>query len=142
MVLTDRGQVTVEQLDYAARLAVQGPFFTVDLDDGVKGPSRSALVRKAEVRRRWPDGIECAWNTRRWPVWTVSEAATCASVGCQGEVFVRRCQRRRCRCSRRGSAGWLPARHAEFSGKLGPLGVRWSAALSAREAWQLKLDNG
>ena len=30
-VVTNPGQVTEEQLDYAARLAVQGNFFTVDL---------------------------------------------------------------------------------------------------------------
>ena len=33
VVLTEPGQVTAEQLDYAARLVVQGNFFTVDLED-------------------------------------------------------------------------------------------------------------
>ena len=42
-----------------------------------------------------------------------------------------------------GTSGWLLARHGEFSGMLQPLGVRLvGLGLSAREAWQLQLDNG
>lgn len=42
-----------------------------------------------------------------------------------------------------GSSGGLLARYAEFSSLLQPMGLGLvGLALSAREAWQLRLDNG
>ena len=145
VVLTDPGQVTVEQLDYAARLAVQGNFFTVDLDGVKQTFEKLPWVRKAEVRRRWPDALELRLEEHEAVAyWTVSESGEARLVNRQGEVFVAASNADMPQFDGpQGSAGWLLARHAEFSSMLQPLGVRLvGLALSAREAWQLQLDNG
>ena len=102
-------------------------------------------VRKAEVRRRWPDALELRLEEHEAVAyWTVSESGEARLVNRQGEVFVAASNADMPQFDGpQGSAGWLLARHAEFSSMLQPLGVRLvGLALSAREAWQLQLDNG
>ena len=145
VVLTEPSQVTAEQLDYAARLAVQGNFFTVDLDGVKQTFEKLPWVRKAEVRRRWPDALELRLEEHEAVAyWTVSESGEARLVNRQGEVFVAASNADMPQFDGpQGSASWLLARHAEFSDMLQPLGVRLvGLALSAREAWRLQLDNG
>lgn len=52
--------VTIEQLDYAARSAVAGNFFTVDLERVRQGFEKLPWVRRVQARRQWPNGIELA----------------------------------------------------------------------------------
>ena len=145
VVVTNPGQVTEEQLDYAARLAVQGNFFTVDLQAVKETFEKLPWVRKAEVRRRWPDALELRIEEHdAVAYWTVSESGDARLVNRQGEVFVAASNADLPQFDGpQGSSGWLLARYREFSSMLQPLGVRLvGLALSAREAWQLQLDNG
>ena len=57
-VLTPPAQVSVEQLEYAARSAVAGNFFSVDLVAVREAFEKLPWVRHAQVRRRWPDTLE------------------------------------------------------------------------------------
>lgn len=145
VVLTPPAKVTEEQLEYAARTAIDGTFFTVDLESVKATFEKLPWVRKAEVRRRWPDAIELRLEEHQAVAyWTVSESGDARLVNAQGEVFVAASDADMPQFDGpQGSAGWLLARHAEFSDLLQPLGVRLvGLALSARQAWQLKLDNG
>ena len=145
VVLSPLAHVTEEQLEYAARTAIDGNFFTVDLASMKAAFEKLPWVRKAEVRRRWPDALELRLEEHEAVAyWTVSESGEARLVNRQGEVFVAASNADMPQFDGpQGSAGWLLARHAEFSDMLQPLGVRLvGLALSAREAWQLQLDNG
>ena len=145
VVVTNPSQVTEEQLDYAARLAVQGNFFTVDLEAVKDTFEKLPWVRKAEVRRRWPDALELRIEEHdAVAYWTVSDNGDARLVNRQGEVFVAASNADLPQFDGpQGSSNWLLARYREFSSMLQPLGLRLvGLALSAREAWQLQLDNG
>ncbi|WP_068636014.1 cell division protein FtsQ/DivIB [Thauera butanivorans] len=145
VVLTPPAQVTGEQLEYAARTAIDGNFFTVDLEAVKATFEKLPWVRKAEVRRRWPDALELRIEEHQAVAyWTVSDSGDARLVNAQGEVFVAASDADMPHFDGpQGTSGWLLARHGEFSELLQPMGVRLvGLALSAREAWQLKLDNG
>jgi len=145
IVLTPPGQVTVSQLEYAARSSIQGNFFLVSLEDVRASFEKLPWVRRAEVRRRWPDAIELRLEEHQAVAyWTVSDSDDMHLVNRQGEVFVATSNASMPDFSGPpGSAAYLLARHAEFVRTLEPLGLRpvgvW---LSAREAWRLVLDDG
>ncbi|HRP66207.1 MAG TPA: cell division protein FtsQ/DivIB [Thauera sp.] len=145
VVVTPPSQVTEAQLQYAARLAVQGNFFMVDLDSVRATFEKLPWVRKADVRRRWPDALELRIEEHEAVAyWTVSESGDARLVNRQGEVFIAASNADMPQFDGpQGSAARLLARYAEFSSLLQPLGLRLvGLALSAREAWQLQLDNG
>ncbi|CAG0975366.1 partial Cell division protein FtsQ, partial [Rhodocyclaceae bacterium] len=90
-------EVTPTQVEYAAGSAVAGNFFTVNLDAVRAAFEKLPWVRKAEVRRRWPNGLELAIEEHvaaaRWkqadapkeaPVGGGAEARL---VNREGEVF-------------------------------------------------------
>lgn len=145
IVQTPPAQVTEAQLEYVARTAIRGNFFTMDLDD-VRGTfEKLPWVRRAEVRRRWPDAVELRLEEHQAVAyWTVSESGDARLVNRFGEVFTAASNATMPQLDGpQGSSGWLLARHLEFSRMLQPLGVQIvGLALSAREAWRLRLDNG
>jgi cell division protein FtsQ len=51
-------QVTQAQLEYVARTAIKGNFFTAKLEDVRVAFEKLPWVRRAEVRRLWPDVLE------------------------------------------------------------------------------------
>lgn len=145
VVTSEPEQVTASQLEYVARTAIQGNFFTVDLETVRSAFEKLPWVRRAEVRRRWPDGLELKIEEHQAVAyWTVSDSGDSRLVNRQGEVFTAASNAPMPQFSGpQGSAGWLLARHTEFSTAVQPLGARLvGLALSAREAWQLTLDNG
>jgi len=145
VVLTPPGQVTTAQVEYAARSAITGNFFSVNLEDVRTAFEKLPWVRRAEVRRRWPDAIELRLEEHQAVAyWTVSDSDEVHLVNRQGEVFVAASNATLPDFSGpQGSAAYLLARHREFSQMLEPLGRRLvSLWLSAREAWQLELDDG
>ncbi len=145
VVLTPPAQVTSAQLEYVARTAIHGNFFTVDLQAVREGFEKLPWVRRADVRRRWPDGIELRLEEHQAVAyWTVSESGDSRLVNRQGEIFVAASNADMPQFDGpQGSSGWLLARHEEFSRMLEPLGAKLvGMGLSAREAWQLTLDNG
>ncbi len=145
VVLTPPAQVTEAQLEYVARTAIRGNFFTVDLESVRTTFEKLPWVRHADVRRRWPDAIELRLEEHRAVAyWTISDSGDARLVNGHGEVFTAASNAVMPQFEGpQGTSGWLLARYGEFSNMLQPLGVQLvGLALSAREAWQLKLDNG
>lgn len=145
VVLTPPGQVTTAQVEYAARSAIRGNFFSVNLEEVRTAFEKLPWVRRAEVRRRWPDAIELRLEEHQAVAyWTVSDGDEVHLVNRQGEIFVAASNATLPGFSGpQGSASYLLARHREFSQTLEPLGRRLVGLwLTAREAWQLELDDG
>ncbi len=145
VVLTPPAHVTSSQLEYAARTAIRGNFFSVDLEAVRTKFEKLPWVRRAEVRRRWPDVLELRLEEHQaMAYWTVSDSGESQLVNKQGEVFVAASNADMPAFSGpQGSAAYLQAKYHEFNQTLAPLGVRLvGVALSAREAWQLRLADG
>jgi cell division protein FtsQ len=145
VVLTPPAQVTTAQLEFAARSAIRGNFFTVELEEIRTTFEKLPWVRRAEVRRRWPDAIELRLEEHQAVAyWRVAGSDESHLVNRHGEVFIAASNADLPDFSGpQGSAAYLLAKHREFSQLLAPLERRlvrlW---LSAREAWKLELDDG
>lgn len=145
VVLTPPAQVSAEQLEYAARSAVKGNFFTVDLAQVRETFEKLPWVRHAQVRRRWPDALELRLEEHQAVAyWTVTGTGDTRLVNRQGEVFVAASNADMPVFSGpEGYAPFLLAQYQRFAETLGPLhDPLREIALSAREAWQLTLDDG
>lgn len=139
-------QVSPAQIEFAAK-SVAGNFFTVNLEAVRTSLEKQPWVRRASVRRRWPDGIELDLEEHvaaaRWQ----QGAFETRLVNKQGEVFAAPATQVLAPLPQfsgpEGSAPQVLARYREFSVLLSPLGrmVR-AVALSPRQAWQLHLDDG
>ena len=144
VVATPLDQVSRAQIEYTARGVVSGNFFTVNLDTAQAAFERMPWVRTATVRRLWPDGIELNLEEHRATArWTPQDGEP-RLISTRGEVFMA--------SSREvlpvftgpeGSASRVLARYEEFRDSLIVIGRRPVAVqLSAREAWQVRLDDG
>ncbi|MDD3353106.1 cell division protein FtsQ/DivIB [Zoogloea sp.] len=145
VVTTPLAQVTSAQLEYAARSSVRGNFFTVDLQDVRGAFEKLPWVRRADVRRRWPVGLEVRLEEHvASAYWRVGETGDMRLVNRFGEVFTAASNAKMPIFSGpEGSSGILLAKFDDFSRKLGPLGRQLvGVSLSAREAWQLKMEDG
>ncbi|MDP2811078.1 MAG: cell division protein FtsQ/DivIB [Rhodocyclaceae bacterium] len=142
------GQVTRGQIEHVARAAVTGNFFTIDLDSARAAFGKLPWVRKAEVRRRWPDGIELALEEHvaaaRWRPGEGAGASEGRLVNTRGEIFAGTSDEALPVLSGpEGSAPRLLERHRDFDAMLAAIGRRVEGvALTAREAWQLRLEGG
>lgn len=145
LVLSPPAQVTQSQLEYAARSSVSGNFFSVSLDDVRTAFEKLPWVRRAEVRRRWPNALELRLEEHQAVAyWTVADSDEVHLVNRQGEVFVAASNAILPDFSGPpGSAAYLLGRHRAFSEVLAPLGRQpVEITLSTREAWRLVLDDG
>lgn len=147
VVATPLDQVTRTQVEYAVQHALRGNFFTVNLDQVRTSFEKLPWVRRASVRRRWPDGLDIELEEHvavaRWQ----NNAGEARLVNRQGEVFA---------AARAGSQDALPllggpegsaprvlAEYLTASQIVMPLGRKLQAVLlSPREAWQIRLDDG
>lgn len=144
VVVTPLDQVSRAQIEHTARSALAGNFFTVNLEAAQAAFERMPWVRSASLRRLWPDGIELALEEHRAAArWTPQEGEA-RLVSTRGEVFM--ASSREALPSFAGPEGSAPrvlARYQEFNADLATIGRKPVAIhLSAREAWQLKLDDG
>ncbi len=141
-------QVSTEQIAHAARSAVVGNFFTVDLAAARAAVEKLPWVRTATVRRMWPNGLSLTLEEHEAAArWRSSSGNDGGLVNVQGEVFVADLPENVSALPRlsgpEGSAAEVLARHAEFNSVLAAIDRRAEAvALSPRRAWQLKLDDG
>lgn len=148
VVASALAQVTSTQIEYASRSSLTGNFFTVNLNGVRSAFEKLPWVRKASVRRRWPDGIELDIEEHvavaRWQ----NSAGETQMVNDHGEVFAAASLPEGQSVlplfsGTSGSASQVLERYREFSGVLSPLGRTLRAvALSPRQAWQLRLDDG
>lgn len=138
-------EVTPTQIEYAARNAVAGNFFTVNLDAVRAAFEKLPWVRKAQVRRRWPGGLDLAIEEHVAAArWKQAEGAEARLVNSEGEVFAAAGgERLPLFVGPEGTAPQLLARYRELRPLLEPLGRQpQSLSLSPRQAWQVKLDDG
>ena len=128
----------------AARASATGTFFSVDLDSVRRSFEALPWVRKAEVRRVWPDRIVVALEEHvalaRWG----TDARRLMNT--YGEVFsgeLDDAARLPQLSGPTGSAQEVARRYGAFRQALAPLALDLrQVLLSPRYAWQLRLSNG
>ncbi len=138
-------EVTPAQVEYAAANAVAGNFFTVNPDAVRAAFEKLPWVRKAEVRRRWPDGLELAIEEHVAAArWKQAGGADARLVNGEGEVFAAASDAELpLLIGPEGSAPEVLARYRELLPLLEPIGREpRSLILSPRQAWQARLDDG
>lgn len=144
VVTTPLDQVSRAQVEHAARGALAGNFFTLDLDVVQEAFGKLPWVRKAEVRRRWPDAVELALEEHVAVArWRHAEGEP-QLVNNYGEVFAAATARPLpLLAGPEGSSAQVLDRYREFEQALAALGRHPAVvALSPREAWQVRLDDG
>jgi cell division protein FtsQ len=132
----------IERAEVEAVVAkeLRGNFFTIDLARARKGFERLAWVRKADLRRRWPDLLEVRLEEHvplaRW--------GTLGLVNVQGQVFAATYQGDLPVFSGpAGSAKEMAIQYAYFRNSLQAIGREpVQVSVSARRAWTLQLDGG
>lgn len=137
-------QVTRMQVDYAVRGAVSGNFFTVNLDGVRAAFEKLPWVRRAEVRRIWPDTLELSIEEQEAVARWRQKDGEYRLVNRFGEVFSAATEENLPEFSGpEGSAGEMLAQFRSFSETLRSIARRPTAlSLSPREAWQVRLDDG
>jgi cell division protein FtsQ len=139
-IVTPVAHVTREQIEDALEGRIAGNFFAVDLDAVRAGMEALPWVRRAAVRRLWPDRLEVALEEHvalaRWGeaelVNTFGERFPGKSDGSL-PLFV----------APPGTEGELARQYLRFVAALEPLGASLDrVVLSQRFAWQLRLGNG
>ena len=140
--------VTRAQLETLARREVEGNFFTLDLGKARAAFASLPWVRRAEVRRQWPDRLDVALEEHvplaRW--------GNAAFVNTHGEVFTFPKE-----APVRPSDGALPLfsapdeasakeiaiQYGYFQRRLATIGqVPVEVRVSPRRAWQVRLASG
>ena len=122
---------------------LHGTIFTTDLDLVRERFQTVPWVRRAVVRRAWPDRLEVRIEEHlelaRW-----GRREDLRLVNRQGELFTATSDRDLpVFAGPAGSEGEVTRAYAEFANLLRPLGlVPRQVLLSERRAWQLKLDSG
>ena len=98
------------------------------------------------MRRHWPSSLEIRLEEHvAAAFWTANGSGETRLVNRQGEVFIAASNARMpsLAAGPEGSAPLLLARYRNFGEAVAPLGHELVAlSLSAREAWQLRLDDG
>jgi cell division protein FtsQ len=146
VVATSLGQVGRGQIEQTARTALIGNFFTVNLDSVRTAFEQLPWVRKASVRRRWPDVLELSLEehvpTARWQ----RPNGEAALVNTHGEVFAGTFAAEHALpafAGPEGSAATVLEHYQAFAKTLAPLGRRpLAVAMTARQAWEVRLDDG
>lgn len=144
-IVVEGGLEHVERRDIVDALQgrLTGTFFTVDLEALRSLFEGIPWVRRAELRRRWPDCIEVRIEEQvalaRW-----GQGKKTQLVNAQGELF-----RGQSDASLpflagpAGTEGEVARRYLAFRDLLAPLGLEpRQVLLSSRMAWQLKLSSG
>jgi cell division protein FtsQ len=122
---------------------VSGTFFTVDLQAISALFENIPWVRRAEVRRQWPDCLEVKIEEHvalgRW-----GQGKESRLVNSHGELFLGRSDAVLPLLSGpMGTEGEVVRRYLSFRDLLARIGLEpRQVALSSRFAWQLKLSNG
>lgn len=134
------GKTTRAEIESTARAHIRGNFFAVSPAEVRAGLEALPWVRRASVRRVWPDRLEVS----------LEEHVAFARWGSQGLVNAHG-ERFNGTTDARLPVFFAPAgtelemtqRYLRFAETLTPLGARLErVVLSERRAWQLRLDSG
>jgi len=134
------GKTNREEIEAAARAHIKGNFFALAPAQVRAGLEELPWVRRASVRRVWPDRLEVTLE-EHVPLARWGEAAL---IDVYGERFSGSTDERLpVLFGPAGSEQELARRYARFARTVTPLGAKLErVVLSERRAWQLGLDNG
>jgi cell division protein FtsQ len=127
-------------LEAVVRKELRGTFFTIDLARARKGFEAIPWVRKADVRRQWPDRLEVRLEEHtplaRW--------GTLGLVNVQGEIFDAPYDGKLPVFNGPAEASKeMAIQYAYFRKSLEPLGqVPVQVNVSPRRAWAVRVDSG
>jgi len=144
-IVVEGGLERVERREIVDALQgrLRGTFFTVDLEAVRSLFEGIPWVRRAELRRRWPDYLEVRIEEQvalaRW-----GQGKKTQLVNMQGELFRGQSgDALPVLAGPAGTEGEVARRYLAFRDLLVPLGLEpRQVLLSSRMAWQLKLSNG
>ena len=144
---TPPSQVTKAQLEYVARTAIKGNFFTAKLEEIRMAFEKLPWVRRAEVRRLWPDSLELGLEEHEAVAYWKNigdSGGDVRLINRQGEVFAASSDVTMPEFSGpQGLAAVMLERYKTYSRILKPLQAKLVRMdLSARGAWCLWLDSG
>jgi cell division protein FtsQ len=140
VVTTPAAHTTREQVHTLVHTELRGNFFTLDLERSRAAFEKLPWVRRASVRRAWPDQIEVALEEHvalaRW--------RDTALVNTHGELFEAATdQSLPVFAGPDGTSAEMAEHYRRFDAALAQLSHRpVQVRLSARRAWQVKLDDG
>jgi len=122
---------------------VRGTFFTVDLESVRALFEGIPWVRRAELRRRWPDCLEVHIE-EQVPLARWGQKRDTQLVSADGRLFRGHSDAALpLLAGPAGSEGEVARRYLAFRDALAPLGLEPAQVmLSSRLAWQLRLSNG
>lgn len=136
----DLRHVTYEQVSYIVTREFRGNFFTLDLARVTEAFEKLPWVRRASLRRQWPDRLEVTLEEHvalaRW--------AAGGLVNTRGEIFQAASDEPLPVFSGpEGSAKEMAQQYEVLRATLAAAGLKPVAlSLNARRAWELRLDNG
>jgi cell division protein FtsQ len=137
-------RVSRAQIEHAARSALAGNLLSVNLDEARATFEKLPWVRRAELRRQWPHALELAVEEHvavaRWS----RPDGEPRLVNTRGEVFAAASSDELPVFSGpEGSSAAMLERYREFGSRLAKIQRKPVAlTLTAREAWQVRLDDG
>lgn len=131
-------------LEEVGTRALSGNFFTVDLVAARQAFAGVPWVRQVELRRRWPDAIEISVEEHEAVARWQDGSGVSRLVNRHGEVFdATLADSLPTLVGGEGAAARMLERLREINQRLTPIDRRVAAlALSARDAWRLRLDDG
>lgn len=127
-------------LEAVVKRELRGTFFTVDLARARRAFEAVPWVRKADVRRHWPDRIEVRLEEHE----PLARWGTLGLVNVQGEIFEATYEGRLPVFNGpAGASKEMAIQYAYFRKSLAPLGREpVQVNVSARRAWSLRTDTG
>ncbi|HEY8857495.1 MAG TPA: cell division protein FtsQ/DivIB [Rugosibacter sp.] len=139
-------QVSAAQIEQVARTMVSGNFLTVNLAAAQRSFEQLPWVRRASLRRQWPDSLVLSFEGQHPVAQWSSLNGEARLVNDLGEVFVAAAPAGMSLSifsGPEGSSAQMLTRYGEFSAQLATVqrGLV-TLRLSPREAWQIKLDDG
>lgn len=139
-VLSEPKHVPRGAVEAVVKKELKGTFFTIDLARARRGFEALPWVRKADVRRQWPDRLEVRLEEHE----PLARWGTLGLVNVQGEVFEASYEGKLPVFN--GPAGTskeMAIQYAYFRKSLAPLGREpVQVNVSARRAWSLRMDTG
>jgi len=139
-ILEEPKHVQRTDIERVVRQSLRGNFFAIDLASARKAFEEIPWVRKADLRRKWPDRLEVRLEEHvplaRWGTMGLVDAdgeIFTASYDGQLPVFI----------GPAGSAKEMAIQYAYFRRSLEPIGrVPLQVSVSPRRAWTLRLEGG
>lgn len=144
VVVGEIERVSRAQIEHAARSALAGNLLSVNLDEARGAFEKLPWVRRAELRRQWPHALELAVEEHVAVArWSRSDGEP-RLVNTRGEVFAAASgDELPVFSGPEGSSAAMLERYREFDSRLAKIQRKPVAlTLTAREAWQVRLDDG